>query len=183
MKQLIKNFIVRQYLRRPNLTCHGLPEFNGRPWPKFQADGPLVLGPRCGFRAARFRTHILVLKGGSLEIGKECFFNDGVLISASSRITIGDYSGLSDRVTLMDTHFHPVDYGEKTVMEPITIGRNVWIGHGVMVLPGAVIGDHSVIGAQSVVSGVIPPRVVAIGFPARPVRTLKCPDDWIRARD
>jgi hypothetical protein len=39
----------------------------------------------------------------------------------------------------------------------------------VFVLPGTQIGDGAVIGANSLVKGVIPPRSLAIGFPARVV--------------
>ncbi len=55
---------------------------------------------------------------------------------------------------------------------PITIGDNVWLGGGVIVCPGVTIGDDSVIGAGAVVTKDIPAGVVAVGNPARPVRTL-----------
>jgi maltose O-acetyltransferase len=55
---------------------------------------------------------------------------------------------------------------------PITIGDNVWLGGGVIVLPGVSIGDDSVIGAGSVVTKDVPAGVVAVGSPARVVRTL-----------
>ncbi|MFE2632821.1 DapH/DapD/GlmU-related protein, partial [Streptomyces sp. NPDC059374] len=45
-------------------------------------------------------------------------------------------------------------------------------GAGAIVLPGAPLGDNSVIGAGAVVTKDVPPNVVAVGNPARPVRTL-----------
>ena len=180
LKRHIKNWILRRYLSQPNLKCDSLPYFRGRPWPKFIADGPLTIGPECSFLTFRLRSFFTVLPGGSLEIGKGCGFNDGVNICASKRITFGDYSGCGDGVTVLDTHFHPVDFGEENNSAPIIIGRNVWIAQHAMILPGTVIGDHSVIGAHSVVSGNIPSKVLAIGFPARPIRSIKCPDDWVR---
>lgn len=55
---------------------------------------------------------------------------------------------------------------------PITIGDNVWIGGGAVVLPGVTIGDNSVIGAGAVVTKDVPANVVAVGNPARVVRSL-----------
>jgi maltose O-acetyltransferase len=55
---------------------------------------------------------------------------------------------------------------------PVTIGDNVWLGGGAIVLPGVTIGENSVIGAGAVVTKDVPAGVVAVGNPARPVRTL-----------
>src|SRR2546428_4843827 len=38
-------------------------------------------------------------------------------------------------------------------------------------MPGTTIGDGTVIGANSVVSGAIPPNCLAVGFPARVIRS------------
>jgi len=51
-------------------------------------------------------------------------------------------------------------------------GENVWLGGGVIVLPGVTIGDNSVIGAGAVVTKDVPANVVAVGNPARVVRSL-----------
>jgi acetyltransferase-like isoleucine patch superfamily enzyme len=42
----------------------------------------------------------------------------------------------------------------------------------VCVFDGVTIGDHSVIGAGSVVRDSIPPRSIAVGAPARVVKTF-----------
>jgi acetyltransferase-like isoleucine patch superfamily enzyme len=54
----------------------------------------------------------------------------------------------------------------------VSIGDGSWLGHGTVVLPGAQIGRHVVIGANSVVTGSIPDYSVAVGAPARVVRTI-----------
>ncbi|MFC5729419.1 MULTISPECIES: DapH/DapD/GlmU-related protein [Nocardioides] len=51
--------------------------------------------------------------------------------------------------------------------------RNVWLGGGAIVLPGATIGDETVVGAGAVVTRDLPADVVAVGNPARVVRTLQ----------
>jgi len=180
MKQLIKLWFIRRYLRQPNLTYASVPIFDARPWPRFKTHGSLSLGADCLFRTQGYRSYLEVRQGGSMEIGKKCYFNSGVDICATLRITIGDHTGLSNGVTVFDTHFHPVEPGDEVLRAPVTIGRNVWIGRHSLVMPGSVIGDHSVIGAHSVVNGIIPPKVVAMGYPARPIKMIKCPDDWIR---
>jgi len=60
---------------------------------------------------------------------------------------------------------YPVSY------EPVTLGKSVWLPWRVSVMPGTTIGDGTVIGANSVVSGAIPPNCLAVGFPARVIRS------------
>ena len=52
------------------------------------------------------------------------------------------------------------------------IGDNVWLGGGVIVCPGVTIGPDTVVGAGAVVVRDLPPRVLAVGNPARVVRAL-----------
>ena len=53
-----------------------------------------------------------------------------------------------------------------------SLGANVWLGGGIIVCPGVTIGDDSVIGAGSVVTRDIPAGVIAVGNPARVLRSL-----------
>lgn len=64
--------------------------------------------------------------------------------------------------------------GHRVVAHGCKIGRGSLIGIGAIVLNGAEIGEESIIGAGSVVTpnSVIPPRTLALGTPARPVRPL-----------
>ena len=56
------------------------------------------------------------------------------------------------------------------VAKPITIGRNVWLGSDVFVGPGVTVGELSVVGARSVVVRDLPPRMICVGQPCRPVK-------------
>ena len=51
------------------------------------------------------------------------------------------------------------------------IGKNSFIGVGAIILPGVKIGDEVIIGAGSVVTKDIPSNSVAVGNPARIIKT------------
>src|SRR5438034_3476519 len=60
---------------------------------------------------------------------------------------------------------YPVTY------EPVTLGKSVWLPWRVFVMPGSTIGDGTVIGANSLVAGNIPPCSLAVGNPAKVIRS------------
>jgi maltose O-acetyltransferase len=113
--------------------------------------------------------------GGQISIGARTFVNYGCVILDVVPVRIGAHCQLATNVQLLAAT-HPVEpqprregweYGE-----PITIGDNVWLGAGAIVCPGVTIGDDTVVGAGAVVTRDLPPRVVAVGSPARVVRTI-----------
>lgn len=55
---------------------------------------------------------------------------------------------------------------------PVAIGRDCWLAGNSTVMPGVTIGDNVTIGAGSVVTTNIPSFSVAVGVPARVIRTL-----------
>ena len=54
----------------------------------------------------------------------------------------------------------------------IKIGNNVYIGQGALIMPGVTIGDNCIIGANAVVTRDIPSKSVAVGMPARVIKTI-----------
>ena len=58
------------------------------------------------------------------------------------------------------------------MMAPIRVGNNVYIGSGAYIMPGVTIGDNCIIGAASVVTKDIPANSVAVGIPARVIKTI-----------
>ena len=57
------------------------------------------------------------------------------------------------------------------ITKPITVGDDVYIGNNVIILPGVNIGNNVVIGAGAVVTKDIPNNSVAVGVPARVIKT------------
>lgn len=121
------------------------------------------------------RPPLYVDYGSNLRIGSGCFVNFGLTALDVAAITIGDDVQIGPHVQLL-TPTHPVEPGPRRdkweSAEPITIGDNVWLGGGVIVCPGVTIGADTVVGAGSVVTRDLPAGVVAVGNPARVVRTL-----------
>ena len=56
------------------------------------------------------------------------------------------------------------------VTKPIVIERNVWLGADVFVGPGVTVGELCVVGARSVVVKDLPPRMICVGQPCRPIK-------------
>jgi maltose O-acetyltransferase len=114
--------------------------------------------------------------GSKIRIGARCFANFGLVALDVAEITIGDDVQIGPNVQLL-TPTHPVDpelrRDKWEAAEPIVIGDNVWLGGGAIVLPGVTIGSDTVVGAGAVVTRDLPPGVVAVGNPARVVRTLE----------
>ncbi|MFF5296875.1 sugar O-acetyltransferase [Paractinoplanes globisporus] len=109
-------------------------------------------------------------------VGARTFANFGLISLDVARVTIGDDVQMGPGVQLL-TALHPVAAGLRRdkweAARPITIGHNVWLGGGVTVLPGVTIGDDTVVGAGAVVTRDLPPRVVAVGNPARVIREVE----------
>ena len=113
--------------------------------------------------------------GSNITIGARSFVNFGLTALDVAAITIGDDVLIGPHVQLL-TPTHPIEPAPRRdkweAAEPITIEDNVWIGGGAIVCPGVTIGENSVIGAGSVVTRDIPANVVAVGNPARVIRSI-----------
>ena len=98
----------------------------------------------------------------------------GVIIDPSHcwHISIGDNVTLAPRVHILAHDASTKLFLGYTRVENTKIGNNVFVGAGSIVLPGVTIGNNVVIGAGSVVSQDIPDDSVAVGNPARVVKSL-----------
>ena len=118
-----------------------------------------------------------LLKRG-LVVGKDFKRMGGVIIDPSHcwHIKIGNNVTLAPRVHILAHDASTWVFLRYTRVSNVTIGDNVFIGAGSIILPGVSIGNNVVIGAGSIVSCDIPDGSVAVGNPARVVRSL---DDYL----
>jgi maltose O-acetyltransferase len=167
-----ENDLVRERTRARELCT----EFNrSRPDDHASRDGVLhELFERIG-DGSEVIAPFLCDYGTYIRMGARCFVNYGAIMLDGASITIGDDVQLGPRVQLL-TATHPLDAALRRARwestRPVTIGNNVWLGAGVIVCPGVTIGDDTVVGAGTVVVRDLPAGVLAVGNPARVVRTL-----------
>jgi acetyltransferase-like isoleucine patch superfamily enzyme len=105
-----------------------------------------------------------------LIVGRNCQIMQMTFINPTRSITIGDDTGIGGHCLLFGhTSWLSKFEGYSVEFESIEIGSSANISWRVFLLPGSRIGDGAVIGANSLVKGTIPPRCLAVGFPARVV--------------
>ena len=114
--------------------------------------------------------------GKNIFLGSNVTINFNVTILDIRKVTIGDHTMIGPG-TLITSVGHPLSPKGRREYEayakPVTIENDVWIGGNVVILPGITIGKGSVIGAGSVVTKDIPPFSVAVGSPARVIKTIE----------
>lgn len=126
------------------------------------------------------------------QCGKKVNIETNALFS--SRVTLGDYSGIGINAKIYGTcHIgkwvmmgtdvtiitrnHRYDRDDIPMMkqgfedeQPVCIGDDVWIGDRVMILPGVHVGNGSILSAGAVVTKDVPECVIVAGVPARVIR-------------
>lgn len=97
-------------------------------------------------------------------------------ISSNSTVTIGEKTLLGPYVSVFAT-MHSFDKVDEAILDQgwtsqgVEIADDCWLGAKVTVLDGVKIGESAVIGAGALVTTSLPPRVVAVGSPAKVIRT------------
>lgn len=90
-------------------------------------------------------------------------------------ITIGSNVHITDGVRFIThdggTLLYRNQVPDLEITKPIVVGNNVYIGTNAIILPGVTIGNNVVIGAGAVVTKDIPDNSVAVGVPARVIKT------------
>ncbi len=114
-----------------------------------------------------------------VEMGDNVFLGEQAHLSG--RITIGDNVMFGPRPMLLGGNhlfairgksvrfLQPAEYEN---VEPIVIEREVWCGASVIILGNVTLGMGCVIGAGSVVPRSIPPYVIAVGNPCKPIARI-----------
>jgi acetyltransferase-like isoleucine patch superfamily enzyme len=114
----------------------------------------------------------------AIEIGDGTSIAGNCVISAAQSVVLGRKVLIARGVYISD-HAHAFDDPDKAILDqgidgvaPVAIGDGAWLGENVVVTPGVTIGRGAVIGANAVVLDDVPDRAIAVGVPARVVRTL-----------
>ena len=137
-----------------------------------RGQGRIVIGPWSWIGShTRLRSH-----EGNLRLGAKVVFGTANVVNSYLDVEIGRDALLADNIYICDFDHRYDDVTvpirkQGIVKRPVRIGEDVWIGEKVSVLRGADIGSGSVIGSHSVVRDEIPPFSIAVGAPARPVRS------------
>ncbi len=106
----------------------------------------------------------------ALIVGRNCQIMQMTFINPTRSITIGDDTGIGgDCLLFGHSSWLSKFEGYPVEFDSIEIGKSVSLAWRVFVLPGTQIGEGAVIGANSLVRGKVPPRCLAVGFPARVV--------------
>ena len=134
--------------------------------------GRLVVGPWSWLGdATALRAHL-----GRLTLGPKVVLGSRVTVNAHLDVAIGEGTLFADDVHVVDMD-HRMDRldvplrHQGIVTAPVRIGADVWVGRGATILRGVDVGRGAVVGAGAVVTGDLPPFSVAVGVPARPVRS------------
>jgi acetyltransferase-like isoleucine patch superfamily enzyme len=124
--------------------------------------------------------------GSRIELGNSCGLS-GTIITASESVVLGNRVQCGANTLITDNDAHSLDAAIRrseiegtlprgsshNVSKPVLIRDDVWLGMGVTVLKGVEIGERSVVGAGSLVTKSIPPDSLAVGVPARVIKSLK----------
>ena len=143
--------------------------------PSITNAGTLLVGTRVRLVSTIAAVEIGVGMGATLDIGENVFINYGTSIGSTQLIRIGPNCNIGTYVMIIDNDFHrlePERRNERPPSAPIILEDNVWLGARVIVLRGVTIGAGSVIGSGSVVTRDIPPRTLAVGVPAKVIRSI-----------
>lgn len=109
----------------------------------------------------------------TVQIGKGCFVNRGVIIGSGSQIRD---QVMINRAALLGHHVMIESY---VTIAPggniggrVSISEGAYIGMGAIVLECIVVGRNAIVGAGAVVTKDVPENVQVFGIPARITKTL-----------
>jgi acetyltransferase-like isoleucine patch superfamily enzyme len=121
---------------------------------------------------------------GAVQIGRDVVIGLSNIIIGP--VTIGDQVILAQHVVISGLN-HGYRNPRVAIKDqpietaPIVIEKECWLGANVVVTAGVTIGQHSVVAAGSIVTKSIPPYSVAVGNPARVVRTFDfASNTWVK---
>lgn len=108
----------------------------------------------------------------ALHIGSRVKIFSYSFLNPTEAITIGDEAGVGG-ANYIFTHgsWQSVLDGFPASFGPVTIERGVWLPWRVFIMPNVTIGEYATIGAGAIITRDIPARSLAVGSPAKAIKT------------
>ena len=113
----------------------------------------------------------------NIEIGSKLSIHENSTIAAHGGISIGSNVSIGSNCIISSSNHNfqnpsiPIK-NQGISLQKVSIGNNVWIGARVTILAGVKIGDNCIIGASSVVTRNIDNNSIAVGSPAKKIKSL-----------
>lgn len=128
------------------------------------------IGTDCSFWMEGNNIHISI--GNDTTFTMRCHFNAQ---EDNSSIEVGNDCMFSNKIIVRTSDSHPIydlETGKRiNEAKPIKIYDHVWIAPDSKIMKGAIIGGGSIIGSNTMVSKEIPENSLAVGMPAKVVKS------------
>jgi len=131
-----------------------------------------LFGAKIG-KNVTIRPSVKVTYPWNIEIGDNTWIGDDCVLYSLGKITIGSNVAVAHKV-YFNTGGH--DYTKTTFdifSTPLVIEDECWITNDVYIAPGVTVGKGTIIGARSSVFKSLPPGMVCVGSPAKPIKSRK----------
>lgn len=151
----ILKIIVYKILNYSKISFKSLPLMNSNFKIAIKKHSKLIIGKN--FRT-RNNISFRIYDQGKVEIGNNCFFNDGCSINCQEKIKIGDNVSFGQNVLIFDHNHDYKNDMKKYLKKEVIIGNNVWVGANCTILKGVTIGDNVVIAAGTLIKENIEPN-------------------------
>lgn len=131
-----------------------------------------------------------LLKLFGAKVGKRVLIRPSAKTTYPWKVTIGDFAWIGDDVVLYS--LGEIEIGANAVVsqrsylcaaghdytqpefpiydKKVVIGDQAWLATDVFVAPGVTVGEGAVVGARSSVFHDLPPMMVCVGSPAKPIK-------------
>lgn len=148
---------------------------------------------RCVGKGTTVEPGTKIIHSANVQIGNNCLLKEAIYIRAGmeGKIIIKDRAAINSFCkiyghgsveigedtqigpgTIITTTDHNYQDNLATRYKKVKIGKQVWIGANVTVLPGVTIGNRAIIGAGAVVTKDILAGSIAVGVPARVIKSI-----------
>lgn len=111
-------------------------------------------------------------------VGPDCAVESGVQIGRYTMI--GPNVNITAHDHLFDVPGVPIYFSGRPEAKVTRIGSDVWVGARSVIVGGVSVGDGCIIGAGAVVTRDIPENSVAVGVPARVIKSRFDDAGWAR---